>query len=181
MLDFFYLHGLHAYQFQHAQISNLLYPPRKSFLLRFPSYLMFEEISCKSRNPKGSLDCLHIHHMRLSFFLTSKYLPLFYIATAVSQLQILIISYHSSLLIVLIHIQHHFVPTVSDAQVIFLRGKTHQITSLQNIFQLLFKFTGLSSNLLGDFERTLDFFACFSCSISSDIQKTISDQWYCSF
>lgn len=167
--------------FNMPRLSNLLSPPKKPFLLRFPSYLVFEEISCKSRNPKGSLDSLHIYHMRLSFFLTSKYLPLFYIATAVSQLQILIISYHSSQLIVLIHVQHHFVPTVSDAQVIFLRGKTHQITSLQNILQLLLKFTGLSSNLLGDFARTLDLFACFSCSISSDIQKTISDQWYCSF
>lgn len=116
-----------------------------------------------------------------SLFLTSKYPHLFYITTAASQLQILIISYHSKQLIVLIYVQHLFILTVSYAQVIFLRGKTHQITSLQNILKLLLKFTGLNSNLLGEFANTIGFFACFSCSISSDFQSTILDQWYFSF
>lgn len=59
---------------------------------------------------------------------------------------------------------------MSYAQVIFLRGKTHQITSLQNIFKLLLKFTGLNSNLSGEFANTVGFLPA-SHALSQVISK----------
>lgn len=88
-----------------------------------------EEMASISRNPRGSFDSFLTHHMQLSFS-TSKYLPLFYIATATSQVKILIISYQSSQMAALIYVQQHFVPTMTDAQVIFLKGKTDEVNSL---------------------------------------------------
>ena len=105
----------------------------------------------------------------------------FFFTSPASERQILIISYHSSQLDSINSSPASFHSYCVRCPSDFLRGKTQQITSLQNILYLLLKFTGLSSNLLGEFASILGFFACFSCSISSDLQNTISDQWYCSF